>query len=56
MNNDLCEIIESYNLVNFAMLDVSDKQRMFNLIKMADNANGFSIMNAEDLRSVVLKQ
>lgn len=55
MNNDLCETIESYNLVNFVLLNVSDKKRMFDLIKMADKANGYNIINVEDIRNVVLK-
>uniref|UniRef100_A0A915DEX4 GPN-loop GTPase 2 n=1 Tax=Ditylenchus dipsaci TaxID=166011 RepID=A0A915DEX4_9BILA len=46
MNEELCDVIESYSLVNFVLLDVSSKEKMINLMKMADNANGFSIADS----------
>jgi hypothetical protein len=55
MNEELCEVIENYNLVNFIPLDVSSKEKMINVLKMADNANGFNLADASDLRDIVLK-
>lgn len=54
-NQELCDVIDSYNLVSFVPLDVQSKERMLNLLKIADNANGFNIANASDLRDIVLK-
>ncbi|KAI1728895.1 ATP binding protein [Ditylenchus destructor] len=55
MNEGLCNVIEDYNLVNFELLDVNSKEKMLNLLKIADTANGFNIADAADLRNIVLK-
>ena len=55
LNQELCDLIENYGLVNFVPLDVSNKERMCNLLRLADNANGFSLANVDDFRDVVLK-
>jgi len=51
----LCELSEEFNLVNFTMLDVSNKEKMVNLLQLADKANGFAYNNVDDLRDVMTK-
>jgi len=55
LNQSICEMIENYGMVSFVPLDVEDKERMRNLLKQADNANGFSLASADDFRKVVMK-
>jgi hypothetical protein len=54
LNQDLCDLIEDYNLVSFVGLDVQSKNRMAKILKMADTANGFSFVD-EDFRKVVMR-
>jgi len=53
MTKELCDVIESYGYVSFTFLDVSSKERMINLLRAADTANGFSIAEAEDVKGIV---
>lgn len=55
LTKSLCEMIDSYGLVSFESLCVEDKDRMKNLLKCADIANGFELANVQDFRSVVMK-
>lgn len=54
LSEKLCEVIEDYNLVNFVPLDVSSKEKMLNLLGLADNANGFALVNTSDIREAVV--
>lgn len=51
----LCEFSEEYSLVNFTLLDVSSKDKMTNLLQLADKANGFAYYNVEDPREILTK-
>jgi len=55
LNQELCEVVESYGLVGFIALDVNDKERMDQLLRAADSANGFSLATEDDLRNLVMK-
>ena len=48
-------MVESYGLVGFIALDVNDKERMDQLLRAADSANGFSLATEDDLRNLVMK-
>lgn len=41
LNEYICETIEDYNLINFALLDIQDKYSVLKLLKIIDGANGF---------------
>lgn len=41
VSEGLIEVVENFNLVNFTVLDVSDKERMLNLVKLIDKATGY---------------
>lgn len=55
LNEELCGLIDDYNLVSFFSLDVQDKDKMISLLKQADNANGFSLATFDDFRNVIRK-
>ncbi|SPJ10248.1 XPA binding protein 1, putative [Plasmodium sp. DRC-Itaito] len=41
LNEYICETVEDYNLINFALLDIQDKFSVLKLLKIIDGANGF---------------
>ncbi|XP_068314234.1 GPN-loop GTPase QQT1-like [Pyrus communis] len=41
LTKELCEVIENYSLVNFATLDIQDKESVGNLVKLIDKSNGY---------------
>ncbi|CRG96726.1 XPA binding protein 1, putative [Plasmodium gallinaceum] len=41
LNEYICETVEDYNLINFALLDIQDKYSVLKLLKIIDGANGF---------------
>ncbi|TKR92077.1 hypothetical protein L596_006794 [Steinernema carpocapsae] len=55
LNDGICSVIENYNLVNFIPLHVTSKESMSNLLKQIDVANGYSMVEATDLREIVMK-
>lgn len=54
LSEKLCDVIEDYNLVNFVPLNVTSKEKMLRLLKQADNANGFALIEAADIRDIVV--
>ncbi|KAF7637123.1 GPN-loop GTPase 2 [Meloidogyne graminicola] len=57
LNQQLCDLIENYGLVGFTSLNINQKDSLLSLLRMADDANGFTIasLDCEDLRNVFLK-
>ena len=53
MNQSICSVIGSYDLVSFVGLDVSQKESVMNILKLADVANGFALVEKGDLRGIV---
>ncbi|ANQ07491.1 ATP binding protein [Plasmodium coatneyi] len=41
LNEYICETVEDYNMINFALLDIQDKYSVLKLLKIIDGANGF---------------
>ncbi|XP_021687295.2 GPN-loop GTPase QQT1 isoform X3 [Hevea brasiliensis] len=41
LTKELCEVIEDYSLVDFATLDIQDKESVGNLVKLIDKSNGY---------------
>ncbi|KAI4839412.1 GPN-loop GTPase [Plasmodium brasilianum] len=41
LNEYICETVEDYNIINFALLDIQDKYSVLKLLKIIDGANGF---------------
>ncbi|TXG52539.1 hypothetical protein EZV62_021708 [Acer yangbiense] len=41
LTKELCEVIETYGLVNFTTLDIQDKESVGNLVKLIDKSNGY---------------
>lgn len=41
LTKELCELIESFGLVNFSTLDIQDKESVGNLVKLIDKSNGY---------------
>ncbi|GAW80241.1 XPA binding protein 1 [Plasmodium gonderi] len=41
LNEYICETVEDYNMINFALLDIQDKYSVLKLLKIVDGANGF---------------
>ncbi|SBS85462.1 XPA binding protein 1, putative [Plasmodium ovale curtisi] len=41
LNEYICETVEDYNMINFALLDIQDKHSVLKLLKIIDGANGF---------------
>uniref|UniRef100_A0A7E4UW17 GPN-loop GTPase 2 n=1 Tax=Panagrellus redivivus TaxID=6233 RepID=A0A7E4UW17_PANRE len=54
LSSKLCEIVDSYSLVGFVPLNVKSKERMLHLLKQADKANGFELIDSKDLRGVIV--
>uniref|UniRef100_A0A0N5CBU7 GPN-loop GTPase 2 n=1 Tax=Strongyloides papillosus TaxID=174720 RepID=A0A0N5CBU7_STREA len=51
LNKKLCEIVQDYDLVCFQSLSVTSKEKMLNLIKQVDKANGFALLDVDDIRN-----
>ena len=49
-------MVEDYSLVSFIPLNVKSKERMVKLLRLADTANGFELIEAKDLRGVIVNQ
>lgn len=41
LNKALCELVEDFNLVGFATLNIEDKESILDLLKVIDKANGY---------------
>ncbi|EUD68000.1 GPN-loop GTPase [Plasmodium inui San Antonio 1] len=41
LNEYICETVQDYNMINFALLDIQDKYSVLKLLKIIDGANGF---------------
>uniref|UniRef100_A0AC35TRZ8 GPN-loop GTPase 2 n=1 Tax=Rhabditophanes sp. KR3021 TaxID=114890 RepID=A0AC35TRZ8_9BILA len=54
MNKKLCSIIQDYDLVCFQSLDVNSREKMLKLIKHADKANGFALLDVDDIRNITM--
>ena len=37
----LCEVVEDFSLINFATLDIQDKEGVGNLVKLINKTNGY---------------
>ncbi|XP_071925752.1 GPN-loop GTPase QQT1 isoform X2 [Coffea arabica] len=48
LTKELCEVIESYGLVNFTTLDIQDKESVGNLVKLIDKSNGYIFAGIEE--------
>lgn len=51
----ICSVICDYDLVNFTGLDVTSKNCMLKILKLADTANGYAYIEAPDLRNIIQK-
>uniref|UniRef100_A0A0N4ZWV0 GPN-loop GTPase 2 n=1 Tax=Parastrongyloides trichosuri TaxID=131310 RepID=A0A0N4ZWV0_PARTI len=51
LNKKLCEVVQDYDLVCFQSLSVTSKEKMLQLIKQVDKANGFALLDVDDIRN-----
>ncbi|OAY23039.1 hypothetical protein MANES_18G046900v8 [Manihot esculenta] len=47
LTKEICEVIEDYSLVDFATLDIQDKESVGNLVKLIDKSNGYIFAGIE---------
>ena len=41
MSAALCELIETYNLVSYSMIDITNKLSLCHILMQVDQANGY---------------
>jgi hypothetical protein len=41
LSQELCDLVERYNLVSYQMIDINNKMCMANIVMLMDQANGF---------------
>ncbi|PQQ10983.1 GPN-loop GTPase 2 [Prunus yedoensis var. nudiflora] len=47
LTKEICDVVEDYSLVNFATLDIQDKESVGNLVKLIDKSNGYIFAGIE---------
>ncbi|MFH4978702.1 hypothetical protein AB6A40_005411 [Gnathostoma spinigerum] len=53
LNDSICSVISDFDLVKFTGVDVTSKKRMMEVLKLADTANGYALLEA-DLRNIIV--
>ncbi|CAJ0577460.1 unnamed protein product, partial [Mesorhabditis spiculigera] len=54
LSEAICQIVNDYDLVSFATLDVRKKEDMAKIVVMADKANGYAFVDRGDIREMVI--
>lgn len=47
LNRLICEVINEFDLVNYTLLNIEDKESVGNLLMLCDKSNGYNIAGLE---------